>query len=1181
LLSIAVTPANPSFALGTTQALVATGTYSDGSTLVLTNSATWTTSNPGIATVNSQGVASSVALGSTPVTATSGTISGSTTLTVSPAVLVSIAVTPAIPTIPLGTTEQFTATGTYTDGSTQTITDTVQWSSATPTVATISNAAPTQGLASSANEGEGSTIISATSGTISGSTTLTVTAATLVSIAVTPATPSIAAGTTEQFTATGTFTDGSTQNLTSTATWSSDTPATATINTTGLAQSVAVGTANITATSGTVSSSTELTVTAAALLSIAITPPAATVALGTTEQFTATGTYTDGSTQVLTQSGQWSSSVAGVATISNTTSTAGLASTLTTGTTTIGISSGTISATATLVVNPAALVSIAINPQTPTIALGTTQQFRATGTYTDGSTQDLTTVVTWNSSSTTVAIIGNALGSYGLATSSGQGTATISATSGSISASTTLTVAGPTLLSIAITPAAISISLGYGEQFAATATYTDGSTQDITQSATWTSSVPAVAAINSTGYAISIYPGSTTISASSASVTGSASLVVNPAVAVSLVVTPTSSTIFVGAQQQFTATLNYSDGSSINVTGTVAWSSSNPAVATVGSGGLAVGVAGGSSSIEATWGSNLFTATGTLTVSPPAVSVTPSGVSVALSTTQQFSATVTGSTNQTVTWNVDGIAAGNSTIGTISASGLYTAPPLIGSHAITAVAQANSASVGTASVTVGSVVPVQNTFFGMHLHLNASPVPATMEGTGRIWDSVSAQWPYLNTAINTFVWTNLDNVLADYKTAGINDILYTLWRVPNWASSNPTDSTCDYSNLGSKYYGECDLPTDILADGTGSDLTWRTWVQSIAEHVSNTYNPGYLTNHAHIGYWETCNECYRSPTLDPGYDSGGNVSVAYKGTYAQLLRMMQDARCIIIGNPNQFITALGTFCGQAGYPVIGIDPTAQMVMPSTNPIQNGKNPPYPQVMQNLLYCTCANNSCSASSTGCTTGSAGSAAVDIISTHIYPSTYTPEQIPNEMAIVRNYLSATDLAKPFWNGEGGWGANSTATEVSDGDPDMEAAFVARFEVMSWASGLTRSYWYQWDNAAYGTLWSPTSLNGCSTAFTSGFICKAGTAYQQVYDWLVGSTIGACSVTGTTWTCTLTQSSGSQAEIIWDTSQTCSEGSCTTKQQSVPAMYTSYSDLTGASYSITGTVPVGIKPILLQTE
>lgn len=127
LVSLAVTPANSWFALGTTLPLVATGTYSDGSTLVLTTSATWSTADSTIATVNSQGVASSVALGSTTVTATSGTISGSTTLTISPAVLVSIAVTPAIPTIPLGTNEQFTATGTYTDGSTQNITSTVQW----------------------------------------------------------------------------------------------------------------------------------------------------------------------------------------------------------------------------------------------------------------------------------------------------------------------------------------------------------------------------------------------------------------------------------------------------------------------------------------------------------------------------------------------------------------------------------------------------------------------------------------------------------------------------------------------------------------------------------------------------------------------------------------------------------------------------------------------------------------------------------------------------------------------------------------------------------------------------------------------------------------------------------------------------------------------------------------------
>ncbi|MGA2740107.1 MAG: Ig-like domain-containing protein [Bryobacteraceae bacterium] len=361
LVSIAVTPLNPSFALGTTEQFTATGTYSDGSTLNLTNAVTWSTADSTIAKVSAQGLATSVAVGSTSIAATSGAISGSSTLTVTPAILVSIAVTPAIPTIPLGTTQQFTATGTYTDGSMQNITDTVQWSSDTATVAMISNAAGSQGVASSA--GQGTATISASAGTVTGSTMLTVTSAALVSLAVTPATPSLALGTSQQFTATGTFSDGSTQNLTSTASWSSDTLSTATINNTGLASSVGIGTATITATSGSVSSSTVLTVTAAVLVSITINPPGASIPLGMMQQFTATGTFSDGTTQDVTQTGQWSSTVATVATISNSAGTAGLATSVGAGTTTIGISSAGVSAAVTLVVNPAALVSIAITPQ--------------------------------------------------------------------------------------------------------------------------------------------------------------------------------------------------------------------------------------------------------------------------------------------------------------------------------------------------------------------------------------------------------------------------------------------------------------------------------------------------------------------------------------------------------------------------------------------------------------------------------------------------------------------------------------------------------------------------------------------------------------------------------------------------------------------------------------------------
>ena len=225
----------------------------------------------------------------------------------------------------------------------------------------------------------------------------------LVSIAVTPANVSIALGSKQKFTATGTFTDGTTQDLTSTATWSSDTTSTASIDATGLATSAGMGTATVSASSGAVTGSTVLTVTAATLVSIAIDPQTVAVPLGTTQQFTAIGTYTDGTTQDLTQSGHWSSTDAKVATISNSAGTQGLATTVGMGPTVIGISSDSVSASATLTVSAAALVSIAIAPTTPIIPLGTTQQFTAAGTYTDGTTQDVTGTVTWSSSSAKVA----------------------------------------------------------------------------------------------------------------------------------------------------------------------------------------------------------------------------------------------------------------------------------------------------------------------------------------------------------------------------------------------------------------------------------------------------------------------------------------------------------------------------------------------------------------------------------------------------------------------------------------------------------------------------------------------------------------------------------------------------------------------------------------------------------
>ncbi len=136
------------------------------------------------------------------------------------------------------------------------------------------------------------------------------------------------------------------------------------------------------------------------------------------------------------------------------------------------------------------LASLALTPLNLSLPRGTVQQFTATGTYSDGSTQDLTTSVSWTSSDTSVATISNASGSNGSATSIAAGTTTITAALGGISASTTLTVTTATLVSLAISPTNPSIALGTTQQFTATGTYSDGSTQVLTQSASWTSSVP-------------------------------------------------------------------------------------------------------------------------------------------------------------------------------------------------------------------------------------------------------------------------------------------------------------------------------------------------------------------------------------------------------------------------------------------------------------------------------------------------------------------------------------------------------------------------------------------------------------------------------------------------------------------------------------------------------------------
>jgi uncharacterized protein YjdB len=172
LVSITVFPANPRINAGTLIKFTATGTFSDGSVATNLSGVSWKSQHPNIASVRATGIAHGKKSGSVTITASAFGISGTTTLTVGTGTLVSIVVTPANPTAAAGGTQQFTATGTFSDSSTQDITLNSHWSSSSSSVATIANAPSLAGLGNC--KAAGSTNITANSGGITGSTGLTV-----------------------------------------------------------------------------------------------------------------------------------------------------------------------------------------------------------------------------------------------------------------------------------------------------------------------------------------------------------------------------------------------------------------------------------------------------------------------------------------------------------------------------------------------------------------------------------------------------------------------------------------------------------------------------------------------------------------------------------------------------------------------------------------------------------------------------------------------------------------------------------------------------------------------------------------------------------------------------------------------------------------------------------------------
>jgi hypothetical protein len=462
-------------------------------------------------------------------------------------------------------------------------------------------------------------------------------------------------------------------------------------------------------------------------------------------------------------------------------------------------------------------------------------------------------------------------------------------------------------------------------------------------------------------------------------------------------------------------------------------------------------------------------------------------------------------------------------------------------------------------------------------------------GEFRGWDDGN-QWPSMeiceaasgDPSDACFSWTLFDTQMANLFAAGINDVMYTMSRTPRWGvdlSSDPTGlngTDCNYYQAGSsdpsQAPGQCLTPVDLNADGSGTDQIWKNWISAVAAHVNN---PTYLQTHARIKYWEPWNEFFRSPIILPWFTRNSNgvpTSTSFNGTYAQMVRLTEDMRCVITGKGtihNYPSAGSSTPCSATP-----IDVNALIVSPDSAAYSQGPL----DALQNFLYCNGTGTNAPQPGSNCTTGNAGSQAVDIINLHLAAGTVTPETVANiYIPNARAILQSVDLAKPMINGEGSW--DSAAGDLWS-DPYAQAGFVPRYFALYWSAGLTMNMWYAYDTA--GELFNSS---------TGKLNQPAATSWTLTYEALVGATpvhAPFCSNNGTVYTCDFTEANGTAAELVWDAQygQNCSQMAdpviCGSTTYSVPTQFNKdWTDVTDTVHPAAGTVKIGGNPILLEGQ
>ncbi|WP_305045221.1 Ig-like domain-containing protein [Geoalkalibacter sp.] len=480
----------------------------------------------------------------------------------------------------------------------------------------------------------------------------------------------IAQGTSTPLSALGNFSGLFTRDISTEVFWESLDPQVATVSnsapTQGRVTGVAPGTATIRAALDDVEATFQIEVSDALVAAIALTPTAPSIAQGRELQLNAMGTFSDASSQDLTFDAAWSSAAPSIATVGDGAADKGLLRGLSPGTSTITASFGGLSAAVTATVTAAALQGLQISPRNATLANLTLFPFRAEGTFSNGTTQDVTADVVWSTGNTTLARVDNGVGRKGEVRALLPGVTRISADLNGINASTSLTIIGATPSALSLSPVNATLALDTSLPFSARATLANGTQRDVTELVTWASSSTAVADISNlsgqNGLLTAKAQGITQVRATLENLPEvSTSLVVGNLLLQGIGITPAAPPdLPVGTSLALTANGTFFDAFSQNLTRDVAWSSANQAIATVETSGPRTGrvkaLAVGNTSIRAVFrGVEVSIPISVINPALANLAISPAAARRGVGTSLDFSATgvFVGGISRVITEDVD------------------------------------------------------------------------------------------------------------------------------------------------------------------------------------------------------------------------------------------------------------------------------------------------------------------------------------------------------------------------------------------------------------------------------------------------------------------------------------------------------------------------------------------------